>query len=70
MVFQADGLTCAGCAGDMETILREREGILDASVDYAEERICVKYDPSVLDRKAVFSAVRQLGYTVRILEER
>jgi copper chaperone CopZ len=69
MVLQAEGIPCSGCAGDMEVILRERKGIMEASVDFANEIIRVRYDPLSLDRKAVFSAVRGLGYKVRILEE-
>jgi len=70
MVLQADGITCSSCAGDMEVILREREGIMEASVNFSNEIIRVKYDPLLLDRKAVFCAVRGLGYKVRILEEK
>ena len=70
MVLQAEGITCSSCAGDMEVILREKEGVLEASVNYANEIIRVRYDPLRLDRKAVFSAVRGLGYKVRILEEK
>jgi copper chaperone CopZ len=70
MVLKAEGITCLSCAGDMEVILREREGVIEASVNYANEIICVRYDPLLLDRKAVFSAVRGLGYTVRIVEEK
>ncbi len=70
MVLKAEDITCSGCAGDMEKILREREGVMEASVDYAKGIIRVKYDPLLLDRKAVFSAVRGLGYKVRILEEK
>lgn len=70
MVLQADGITCVGCACDMERLLLQREGVLEASVNYAGEIISVRYDPLLLDRKAVFSAVRGLGYRVRIVEEK
>ena len=70
MILQADGITCSGCACDMENILREKEGVIEASVNYAKEIISVRYDPLLLDRKAVFSAVRGLGYKVRIVEEK
>jgi len=70
MVLKADDITCPGCACDIEALLREREGITDASVNYASEIISVRYDPLVIDRKAVFFAVRRLGYEVRILEEK
>lgn len=70
MILRAEDITCQACAGDMELILREREGVVEASVDFAKGIIHVRYDPLLLDRKAVFSAVRSLGYTVRILEEK
>jgi len=70
MVLQAEGITCSGCAGDMETMLRQREGVVEASVYFATGIIRVKYDPLLLDRKTVFSAVRGLGYKARILEEK
>ena len=69
MVLQAEDITCSGCAGDMEVVLREREGVMEASVNFAKEIIRVRYDPLILDRKAVFSAVWRLGYKVRVLEE-
>ena len=70
MVLQAEGITCSGCADDMEAILRQREGVKEASVYFATGIIRVKYDPLLMDRKAMFSAVRGLGYKVRILEEK
>ncbi len=70
MVLQAEDITCSGCAGDMEAVLRNREGITEASVNFVNEIIRVRYDPLLLDRKAVFSTVRGLGYKVRILEEK
>lgn len=69
MLFQAEAITCSICAGDMENILRETEGIIDASVDFAGETVWVKYDPQKLDRKKVFFAVRRLGYKIRIISE-
>jgi Cu2+-exporting ATPase len=69
MTFQAEAIACSGCAGDMENILRETEGIIDASVDFAGETVWIKYDPQKLDRKKVFFAVRRLGYKIRIISE-
>jgi copper chaperone CopZ len=69
MMLQAEGIDCAGCAGDMENILRAIAGIVDASVNFADETIYVQYDPQVHDRKNIFSAVRRLGYKVTIIRE-
>ncbi len=69
MILQADGITCSSCAIDMENILHDTDGIVSAAVNFAEEKITVKYDPRVLDRKQVFTAVRRLGYNVKIIKE-
>jgi Cu+-exporting ATPase len=69
MKLKAEMIICAGCADDMEKILRETEGILDASVDYPDEIICIKYDPVVIDRKKVYLAVRKLSKISKISSE-
>ena len=54
----------------MERILLEKEGIINASVNYAEETVSVSYNPQKLDRKEVFFAVRKLGYKIKIIGEK
>jgi len=70
MLFKAEDITCSGCATDMEKILQEIEGIIDAAVDFAEETVRVRYNPQKLDRKEVFLAVRKLGYKIKIIAEK
>ncbi len=67
--FQAEDITCSSCAEDMEKILRETAGIVDATVNFSNETVHVRYDPALLDKKQVFSAVRRLGYPLRLLSE-
>ncbi len=67
--LQLEGITCTGCAEDMQTILREKDGILDASVNFAEGKINIRYDAELIDRKQVFLTVRKLGFKTNILSE-
>lgn len=69
MKLKAEVIVCAGCADDMEKILRETEGILDASVDYPNEVICIKYDPVLIDRKKVYFAARKLCKIRKVISE-
>lgn len=69
MKLLADDITCTSCAEDMELILRETEGIVDAAVNYNEDTISVRYDPEIIDRKKVYLAVRKLGPIKKILSE-
>lgn len=69
MELKAEGITCSSCAGDMEKILRDKEGIIDVSVSYPDEKIHIRYDARIIDRKQAFITVRRLGYKVKIISE-
>ncbi len=69
MRLKADGITCSSCAGDMERILADKDGIVDVSVNFVEDNVVIKYDPDVIDRKQVYFAVRKLGYPLKIVSE-
>ena len=69
MRLKADGITCSSCAGDMERILADKDGIVDVSVNFVEDNVVIKYNPDVIDRKHVYIAVRKLGYPLKIVSE-
>lgn len=53
----------------MENILRDKDGVLDVSVNYAEGTVHIEYDHGVTDEKKLFAAVRNLGFKTRIIPE-
>jgi len=67
MKLQAEDIVCSGCAEDMERLLGEEEGIVDAAVDYSKGTVHVTYDESLIDGKRVFERVRRLGFPVKIV---
>jgi Cu2+-exporting ATPase len=67
LTLQAEGIMCTGCVTDMENILKDSEGIIDASVDYATGMINIRYDPEAVDEKQVFLKVSKLGFKTRIV---
>ncbi len=69
MKLQAEDITCISCAEDMEKILQEIEGILEASVNYSDDSIYVRYDSDIINRKQVYLAVRKLGTIRKIISE-
>jgi Cu+-exporting ATPase len=69
MKLQAEDITCISCAEDMEKILQETEGILEASVNYSDDSIYVRYDSDIINRKQVYLAVRKLGTIRKIISE-
>jgi Cu+-exporting ATPase len=56
------GMSCAACAGRVESALNEIDGAT-ATVNFAIERATVEYDPAVTDVDAMVAAVSRAGYT-------
>jgi copper chaperone CopZ len=67
--LKAEDIPCTACAEDMEIILRNQEGILEAKVDYGEEIIHIKYDPEVIERTEVIHSARRIGNISKIISE-
>jgi Cu+-exporting ATPase len=58
------GMTCANCVQTIERRLNKVEGVLEASVNLANEKALVKVAPGVATRADLVTAVRKAGYDV------
>lgn len=62
--FQITGITCSGCAMDMETVLMDKDGILAVAASYAAGTLTVEYDPAQIDEGEVLRLVDALGLKI------
>ncbi len=62
------GMTCATCAGAVESALKARHGVSKANVNFAAEKANVEYDPAVIGEKDLVKAIEDAGYGVAIDE--
>ncbi len=58
------GMTCANCANTIERRLNKVDGVLEASVNYANEKATVTFAPGAVTRADLVAAVRKAGYDV------
>jgi Cu+-exporting ATPase len=58
------GMTCANCANTIQRRLNKVEGVLNAEVNYANERATVEFVPGVTSYSDLVAAVRKAGYDV------
>ncbi len=57
------GMTCANCAMNIERALnRKVTGVINASVNFATERVYVEYVPSISNIDEIVSAIKKAGY--------
>ncbi len=59
--FPVTGMTCAGCAASVESILNTTKGVSKASVNFANNSVLVEYDPSLAPTD-LQNAIRSIGY--------
>ncbi len=58
------GMTCANCASNIERALNKVDGILTATVNYANEKASITYATGAVTRAEMVAAVRKAGYDV------
>jgi len=62
--FTVTGMSCAGCAANVERALRKTAGVLEAVVNIATSRATVLYDPRAVAPAGLVQAIRGAGYGV------
>jgi P-type Cu+ transporter len=61
-------MTCAGCVRRVERALSEKEGVAEASVNFAAEKTGVVYDPTATNPSELIGALRDAGYGADVRE--
>ncbi|WP_313569200.1 heavy metal translocating P-type ATPase [Acetoanaerobium noterae] len=60
--LQIEGMTCASCAQTVERVTRKLDGVKEANVNLATEKLSISYDESILSVDDIQSAVKKAGY--------
>lgn len=66
--FPVLNMTCASCAVSAQTILESTRGVVNVSVNYANNSAAVEYIPTMTDPKKLQTAMRSIGYDLMIDE--
>ena len=63
------GMSCAACAGSIESVLRSLPGISSAEVNFAAQTVQIAYDHEVITLPEMQKAVQSFGYDLIIQTE-
>jgi len=66
--FPVTGMSCASCAANIQTRLNKQTGIINASVNLANESVSIEFDESVVHPRDLKDAVTSIGYDLIIDE--
>ena len=61
-------MTCANCSNRVERALRATPGVIEASVNLANERATLRYFPASVTPQALVRAVEDAGYTAQLFD--
>ncbi len=67
--FPVLNMTCASCAVSAESTIGSVEGVVSASVNYANATLMVEYLPNMTNAAALQKALQDIGYDLLIQEE-
>jgi copper chaperone CopZ len=62
-------LTCASCVSEIEKTMRQQEGVIWATVNYAAGDARIIYDPAAFNIAQLMRSVKQMGHKVRFSDE-
>ncbi|QHL88681.1 heavy metal translocating P-type ATPase [Nibribacter ruber] len=66
--FPVEGMTCAGCAVSVESMLKAQPGVESAAVNFANKTVLVEYDPAT-PVTTLQKALQDVGYDLLIQKE-
>lgn len=66
--FNISGMTCSSCAQRIEKSLRAKEGVVEANVNFAAEKVTIKYNPARINIPELKRTVRDSGYEIYELD--
>lgn len=67
--FVVEGMHCSSCALAIEKALKRRDGITDADLTFATEKLEVKYDPGKVNIPFIKEVVGKVGFKALLEEE-
>ncbi len=66
--FPVTGMTCAGCAASVASILNDTEGVKQADANFASSSVLVEYDQS-LSPTDLRNPLQSVGYDLIVDDE-
>jgi Cu2+-exporting ATPase len=60
--FPVTGMSCAGCAVSVESILGQQPGVVSAAVNFAAQTVQVEYQPAAVSPGDLKTALQSIGY--------
>lgn len=68
--FQIQGMHCVGCAMTVDGAVEDLSGVKSATTNYARQTADVEYDESKVTEMQIMAAIKDAGYTAKIVDRK
>lgn len=65
-IYPVTGMSCAGCAISVESMLQSINGVKDAGVNFANSTVWVNFDNDIVTESQLRDSIRAIGYDLII----
>ena len=62
--FRVQGFTCVTCAVGLDTLLRDRKGVVRSKSSYPDGMVTIDFDPRLVSEKELVAFVTEQGFKV------
>jgi Cu+-exporting ATPase len=63
--IQIEGMTCQACVRRVEKVVAKLDGVEEANVNFATEKLMVNFEKELVDLSKIESAIKKAGYDVK-----
>ncbi len=56
------GISCASCVSKIESVLGKTDGVIDAAVNFATEKLTIEYEDDKLNLDQLQKIIKSIGY--------
>ncbi|MCW5316738.1 heavy metal translocating P-type ATPase [Nostoc sp. KVJ3] len=63
LTLKLRGMSCAGCANNIEKAIRSVSGVIDCNVNFGVEQAAIRYDRSLASLEKIQGAIASAGYS-------
>ena len=67
--FPVLGMSCASCAASAQSAVQQKNGVVNASVNFATGNLAVEYNPDETNVEAIQKAIQDVGYDLLLENE-
>ncbi len=68
-IFPVTGMSCAGCAANVERVAGQQKGIAKAVVNFADSSLSIDYNPEIITPEQLRAAIQAVGYDLIIEQD-